>query len=93
VKIDKSFVRHIVTDRNRRAVTDAALQLGRALDLTVVAEGVEDQAEFDYRRHHECHAVQGYFIAKPMPHATFTDWLTYHPAPAPAIAQLPATTR
>jgi diguanylate cyclase (GGDEF)-like protein len=87
VKIDKSFIRHIVTDRNRRAVTDAALQLGRALDLTVVAEGVEDEAEFDYLRRHECHAVQGYFIARPMPHAAFADWLTARPARAPAPAR------
>ena len=88
VKIDKSFVRHIVTDRNRRAVTDAALQLGRALELTVVAEGVEDEAEFDYLRRHECHAVQGYFVAKPMPHAAFADWLTARATPAPAATGL-----
>ncbi|MFC7535175.1 putative bifunctional diguanylate cyclase/phosphodiesterase [Actinoplanes sp. GCM10030250] len=75
VKIDKSFVRHIVTDRNRRAVTDAALQLGRALGLTVVAEGVEDESEFEYLRTHECSAVQGYFIARPAGHSAFLAWL------------------
>lgn len=81
VKIDKSFVRHIVTDRNRRAVTDAALQLARALDLTVVAEGVEEQPELDYLRRHGCHAVQGYLISRPLPPAAFTAWLTAHATP------------
>jgi diguanylate cyclase (GGDEF)-like protein len=75
VKIDKSFVRHIVTDRNRRAVTDAALQLARALDLTVVAEGVEAQDELDYLRGHGCDAIQGYLISKPLPPAAFRAWL------------------
>ncbi|GIF40366.1 GGDEF domain-containing protein [Actinoplanes xinjiangensis] len=76
VKIDKSFVRHIVTDRTRRAVTDAALQLARALDLTVVAEGVEEQDELDYLRRHGCHAIQGYLISKPIPPVEFLTWLT-----------------
>ncbi|BEL03672.1 hypothetical protein Q0Z83_018630 [Actinoplanes sichuanensis] len=76
VKIDKSFVRHIVTDRSRRAVTDAALQLAHALDLTVVAEGVEEQDELDYLRRHGCHAIQGYLISKPIPPVEFLTWLT-----------------
>jgi diguanylate cyclase (GGDEF)-like protein len=76
VKIDKSFIRHIVTDRSRRAVTDAALQLARALDLTVVAEGVEEQDELDYLRRHGCHAIQGYLISKPIPPVEFLTWLT-----------------
>ncbi|MFC4068802.1 putative bifunctional diguanylate cyclase/phosphodiesterase [Actinoplanes subglobosus] len=75
VKIDKSFVRHIVTDRTRRAVTDAALQLARALDLTVVAEGVEEQDELDYLREHGCDAIQGYLISKPIPPLEFLTWL------------------
>ncbi|MEV6302662.1 EAL domain-containing protein [Actinoplanes sp. NPDC051861] len=78
VKIDKSFIRHIVTDRNRRAVTDAALQLASALDLTVVAEGVEEQAELDHLRDRDCHAIQGYLIAKPLPPDVFAAWLDSH---------------
>ncbi|BCY11471.1 bifunctional diguanylate cyclase/phosphodiesterase [Actinoplanes sp. L3-i22] len=84
MKIDKSFIRHIVTDRNRRAVTDAALQLARALDLTVVAEGVEEQAELDYLRQHGCDAVQGYLVSRPIPAAAFRDWLAERHAPAAA---------
>ncbi|AEV85616.1 signal transduction protein containing a membrane domain an EAL and a GGDEF domain [Actinoplanes sp. SE50] len=76
VKIDKSFIRHIDTDRNRRAVTDAALQLARALDLQVVAEGVEVEAELDYLRRNGCDAIQGYLISKPISAPAFLDWLT-----------------
>jgi diguanylate cyclase (GGDEF)-like protein len=82
VKIDKSFIRHIDTDRNRRAVTDAALQLARALDLTAVAEGVEEPAELDHLRRHGCHVVQGYLIARPLPAAVFRSWLAAREAVA-----------
>jgi diguanylate cyclase (GGDEF)-like protein len=75
VKIDKSFVRDLTTRKNRQAVTDAVLHLGRSLDLTVVAEGVETAAEFDYLRARGCDAIQGYYIAKPLPAAQFTTWL------------------
>ncbi|MEV6636654.1 EAL domain-containing protein [Actinoplanes sp. NPDC051470] len=75
VKIDKSFVRDLTTKRDRQAVTDAILHLGRTLDLTIVAEGVETQAEFEYLRERGCDTIQGYYIARPLPAAQFTTWL------------------
>jgi diguanylate cyclase (GGDEF)-like protein len=90
VKIDKSFIRHIVTDRNRQAVTDAALQLARALDLTVVAEGVEEEAELDYLRRRECDAIQGYLISRPVPHAALLEWLAARPVTSPGLPQAAA---
>jgi diguanylate cyclase (GGDEF)-like protein len=75
VKIDKSFVRDLTTMKNRQAVTDAVLHLGRSLDLLVVAEGVETVAEFEYLRARGCDAIQGYYVAKPLPAAEFTAWL------------------
>jgi EAL domain-containing protein (putative c-di-GMP-specific phosphodiesterase class I) len=75
VKIDKSFVRHLTTDRNRRAVTDASLQLGHALELVVVAEGVEDAAEYEYLRQNGCDAIQGYYVSRPLRSRDFAAWL------------------
>jgi diguanylate cyclase (GGDEF)-like protein len=75
MKIDKSFVRHLGVNPSRRAVTDASLRLGRALDLIVVAEGVEDHAEFEYLRRQGCDAVQGYYVSRPLPAAEFLTWL------------------
>ncbi|GIE94440.1 putative bifunctional diguanylate cyclase/phosphodiesterase [Paractinoplanes rishiriensis] len=80
VKIDKGFVRDLTTTAGRRAVTDATLHLGRALDLLVVAEGVETREEFDYLRAHGCGAVQGYYVSRPLPAAAFTAWLADRPA-------------
>ncbi|MFF5289731.1 putative bifunctional diguanylate cyclase/phosphodiesterase [Paractinoplanes globisporus] len=75
VKIDKSFVRDVLAHPGRRAVTEAALHLGRALDLLVVAEGVETREELDYLRAAGCGAVQGYYLSRPLPPADFTAWL------------------
>ncbi|MFC3381136.1 putative bifunctional diguanylate cyclase/phosphodiesterase [Couchioplanes azureus] len=79
MKIDKSFVRGLTTDQTRRAVTDAALQLGRTLGLIVVAEGVEDESELEYLRVHGCSAIQGYYISRPLPPEEFADWLCGRP--------------
>jgi EAL domain-containing protein (putative c-di-GMP-specific phosphodiesterase class I) len=43
--------------------------------MTVVAEGVEDRADWDYIRRTRCDLAQGYFIAKPMPAEEMLDWL------------------
>jgi diguanylate cyclase (GGDEF)-like protein len=86
VKIDKGFVRDLTTNPARRAVTDATLHLGRALDLLVVAEGVETAEEFEYLRAQGCDAIQGYFIGRPMKAGDFAAWLVAWPAEALALA-------
>ncbi|MFI5494815.1 putative bifunctional diguanylate cyclase/phosphodiesterase [Actinoplanes sp. NPDC051859] len=79
MKIDKSFVRGLTTDQTRRAVTDAALQLGRTLGLIVVAEGVEDETELEYLSRHGCGVIQGYYISRPLPGPDFAEWLRGRP--------------
>ncbi|WP_030439663.1 putative bifunctional diguanylate cyclase/phosphodiesterase [Actinoplanes subtropicus] len=75
IKIDKSFVRDLLAQPGRRAVTEAALHLGRALGLQVVAEGVETPEELDYLRAAACDAVQGFYLSRPLPPEDFTAWL------------------
>ena len=78
VKIDKSFVQGIATDHRDRAVVRSAVQLGHALDLRVVAEGVEDVATYEYLAAEGCDVVQGYLLARPLPPDEFTSWLHFH---------------
>jgi diguanylate cyclase (GGDEF)-like protein len=80
VKIDKGFVRDVTVLAGRRAVTDATLHLGRALNLLVVAEGVETREEFDYLRDGGCGLIQGYYISRPLPEADFAAWLADRPS-------------
>ncbi|WP_432980593.1 putative bifunctional diguanylate cyclase/phosphodiesterase [Dactylosporangium sp. CA-233914] len=76
MKIDRSFVQRIAVDHRDRAVVRSAVQLGHALDLMVVAEGVEDEQTLHHLRQEGCNLVQGYYISKPLPADEFADWLT-----------------
>ncbi|WP_433052655.1 putative bifunctional diguanylate cyclase/phosphodiesterase [Dactylosporangium sp. CS-033363] len=76
MKIDRSFVQRIAVDHRDRAVVRSAVQLGHALDLMVVAEGVEDEETLLHLRREGCNLVQGFFISKPLPADEFADWLT-----------------
>jgi diguanylate cyclase len=67
LKIDQSFVRQIALNPNEPLVS-AMISMGRALNLTVVAEGVETQAELRFLRNHQCEEAQGYYFSRPIPH-------------------------
>lgn len=66
LKIDRSFVRDLPANRDARAVVDAVIRLARALNLKVVAEGVENREQHDILLELGCDELQGFFIAKPM---------------------------
>jgi diguanylate cyclase (GGDEF)-like protein/PAS domain S-box-containing protein len=69
LKIDKSFVRDIDSDPDDAAIVRAIITLGHALNLRVVAEGVETAAHLDYLKLHGCDEVQGYYFSRPVPTA------------------------
>jgi EAL domain-containing protein (putative c-di-GMP-specific phosphodiesterase class I) len=75
LKIDQSFVHGAWRDETLRAMYNASLGLANQLDMEVVAEGVEDQEDWDFLHQTGCHLAQGYFIARPMPAADLPDWL------------------
>jgi len=56
-------------------VYNASLSLAEQLGMKSVAEGVEDQADWDFIRSSGCDLAQGYFIAKPMPADEIHDWI------------------
>jgi diguanylate cyclase (GGDEF)-like protein/PAS domain S-box-containing protein len=67
IKIDQSFVRDILTDHSDASLVRAIIAMARALGLSVIAEGVETQGQFDFLRADGCDEVQGYHIALPLP--------------------------
>jgi diguanylate cyclase (GGDEF)-like protein len=69
IKLDKSFVRDAVTDRQSGAITSAIIDLGHSLGLCVVAEGVETREQLDFLAERSCDVVQGFYFGRPMPAA------------------------
>jgi diguanylate cyclase (GGDEF)-like protein len=67
VKIDRSFIRDVATSAGPRDPTGAMIAMGRALSLTVVAVGVETEAQVEFLRRNACDEVQGFYVNKPLP--------------------------
>ena len=67
LKIDQSFVRNIINDTNDAAIAKMVIALGLSLNLNVIAEGVELEAQRDYLARLGCHAYQGYLFSRPLP--------------------------
>jgi len=73
LKIDRAFVRDIVPEKSGIAMISAMISLAHALNLQVVAEGVEEEAELNVLREHGCEYVQGYYFSKPLSVEDFTN--------------------
>lgn len=74
LKVDRAFVAGAPRDRAARAIFESSVTLGRSLDLALVAEGVETEAEWAVVRELGCHEAQGFLFAKPMAPADFLAW-------------------
>ena len=66
LKIDRSFVRGIATDRRNEIVIESIIALGNSLDLTVVAEGIESERQLRFLRSRHCEEGQGYAFSEPV---------------------------
>jgi EAL domain-containing protein (putative c-di-GMP-specific phosphodiesterase class I) len=66
LKIDRSFVQDIPGDADDMAITGAIISLAQKLQMQVIAEGVETQAQVDFLRASGCDDIQGYFISRPV---------------------------
>ena len=75
IKIDKSFIHNIMADSKTEAITIAIIQMAHSLNLKVVAEGVETQAELDFLQRHKCDEIQGYLFGPPLPISKFEQLL------------------
>ena len=74
LKIDRSFVSQMVTDRSDAVIVQSVVELGRNLGLTTVAEGVEDRETWDQLAELGCDVAQGYFLSRPLPAEALEAW-------------------
>ncbi|MER1967452.1 EAL domain-containing protein [Castellaniella sp. GW247-6E4] len=82
LKIDKSLVQDIPNDPDSMAIAQLILAMAEQLGLQVVAEGVETQPQADFLFQHDCDALQGYLMARPMPIDAWLDCVRKRRAPS-----------
>ncbi|MGQ0708601.1 MAG: EAL domain-containing protein [Rhodoferax sp.] len=90
LKIDRSFVRDILTDPNDAAIARTIVALGHSLRLQVVAEGVEAEDQRAFLGALGCSGYQGRLFAEPMPAAAFEEWLVRQRAGWSVVAMAPS---
>jgi len=66
LKIDKSFVQDVRSNANAATIVNAIVQLGRSLELEVIAEGIETAEQLEFLASRGCHAGQGYYFGPPV---------------------------
>jgi len=71
LKIDQSFIRGLPDDPHDAAITRAIIALGRSMQLTIIAEGVENQAQQHFLTAEGCEQIQGYIVSLPLPPEEF----------------------
>jgi diguanylate cyclase (GGDEF)-like protein len=76
LKIDRKFVNNMTEDGDDAFIVRSTIDLGRNLGLQVVAEGVETEAVWDQLAQLGCDVAQGYYLSRPLPAATLTEWLS-----------------
>jgi EAL domain-containing protein (putative c-di-GMP-specific phosphodiesterase class I) len=69
LKIDRSFVSDITQDPSAALLTRQIIAIAHALGLTVIAEGVEHEAELAFLAQNDCDQIQGYYFSRPLPAA------------------------
>ncbi|MYL51424.1 EAL domain-containing protein [Halobacillus litoralis] len=73
LKIDKSFINDVTTNRNNAAITKTIITLADSLQLNVIAEGVEKADQAAFLAEHGCHWIQGFYYSHPLQVETFED--------------------
>lgn len=75
IKIDKSFVKGVVSDDGDQAIVSAVIAMGKNLKLYIVAEGVEKREQLEFFKSKHCDAVQGFYFSEPLPAKRFNTLL------------------
>jgi len=75
VKIDQTFIRDLSPGGEDAAITRAIIAMAHSLELKVVAEGVETQAQMDFLKSQNCDEIQGFLISRPVEASAFAELL------------------
>lgn len=77
LKIDRSFVKELPDNRKDVAIVRATIDLAHNLGMEVIAEGVESRPAMQWLASQGCEKAQGFFISRPMPAETFSQWVNH----------------
>lgn len=88
IKIDRSFITHVDTDRDQQSMVAAILMMAERLEVETVGEGIENIGEHAMMAQLGCRHVQGYWIGKPMPFEKTAAWITSQRKKVPASPSL-----
>jgi EAL domain-containing protein (putative c-di-GMP-specific phosphodiesterase class I)/CheY-like chemotaxis protein len=77
LKIDYRFAHGAAKDPTKRAIFEASLDLALNMNMRTVAEGVENEEDWDFVRSTRCDMAQGFFVARPMPADSLPEWLAH----------------
>ena len=75
LKIDQSFIRDLMHDKDDAIIVNAVISMAHNLGFDVIAEGVEDEEQLNYLREHHCDVVQGYYYSCPLSADDFFQWV------------------
>ncbi|MDA7746907.1 EAL domain-containing protein [Psychromonas sp.] len=71
LKIDQSFITNLLQQENQKVIVGAIINMGKSLNLDVVAEGVENKEQLEFLAEKGCHQFQGYFVGTPLSNKNF----------------------
>jgi diguanylate cyclase (GGDEF)-like protein len=89
IKIDRSFVCNLADDCEDQAIAQAIISMGKALGMTIVAEGVETAKQETFLRDHACDEMQGFLFSKPVPPENMPELLQQDRAVSPPLQPEP----
>jgi diguanylate cyclase (GGDEF)-like protein/PAS domain S-box-containing protein len=92
LKIDRAFVRELMTHHDARVIVRTIVQLAGTLGMQTIAEGVEEPVQLEVLQHAGCQVIQGFMVARPMAMSRMVSWLDgWARLPRPEPGELPET--